>query len=143
MKKSALYRITSFTLAMLMLFTSVGFSADLHFCKGELQSFSFFGKAESCHTAKKSCPFHTNMVLTDNAEKDCCSNKSIEVDDLDTDFNVSPDLQLSDLQLSFATSFAYSFFSLSLPKAVKSSFLERVNPLPPRDIYVLLESFLL
>lgn len=143
MKKSALYRVTSFTLALLMLFTSVGFSADLHFCKGELQSFSFIGEAESCHTAKKSCPFHTNMVLSDKSEKDCCSNKTVEVDDLDTDFNVSADVELTDLQSKFVTSFAYSFFSLALPRVVKSSFLERDNPVPPRDIYVLLESFLI
>lgn len=126
-----------------MLFTSVGFSADLHFCKGELQSFSFFGEAESCHAMKKSCPNHSNMVVSDKAEKDCCSNKTIEVDDLDTDFNVSPDAELTGLQLKFINSFVYSFFSLSPPRVVKSSFLNTHATLPPMDIYVMLERFLI
>ena len=97
MKKKVFYRITSLILAILMFFTSVGFSADFHFCKGELQSFSFLGEAESCHTVKKSCPNHVNMIITDSPKKDCCSNKTIEVDDLDIDFNVSPDVELTDI----------------------------------------------
>ena len=143
MKKSALHKITSLTLAILMLFTSLGFSADLHFCKGELQSFSLFGEAESCHTVKKTCPNHPNMEVSDKSEKDCCSNKTIDVDDLDTDFNISPDVELTDLQVKIVASFVYSFFSLSPPKVVKSSFLDTHDPLPPVDIYVLLERFLI
>ena len=126
-----------------MLCTSVGFSADLHFCKGELKSFSLFGKAESCHTVKKSCPHHANMVVIDQSEKDCCSNKTIELDDLDSDFNISIDAKLTDIQLKFVNSFIYSFFSIAPTKVVKSSFLDPNDLWPPTDIYVLLERFLL
>ncbi|MFT6335300.1 MAG: hypothetical protein ACI86M_002232 [Saprospiraceae bacterium] len=143
MEKSALHRITSLVLAILMLFTSVGFSADLHFCKGELKSFSLFGKAESCHTVKRSCPHHADMVVIDKSEKDCCSNKTIEVDDLDTNFNVSPDVVLTDLQVKFVNSFVYSFISSSLSRVVRASLLATHDLLPPRDIYVLLERFLI
>lgn len=143
MEKSALHRINSLVLAILMLFTSVGFSADLHFCKGELKSFSFFGKAESCHTIKRSCPHHAGMVVVDKSEKDCCSNKTIEVDDLDTNFNVSPDVVLTDLQVKLASSFVYSFISLSLFRVVKAFSLATHDPLPSRDIYVLLERYLI
>ena len=143
MKKSALHRITSLTLAILMLFTSVGFSADLHFCSGELKSFSLFGEAESCHTVKKSCPHHANMVVSDKAEKNCCSNKSIEIDDLDTDFIVSADVKLTDFEVKFVASFVYTFFRLSPPRVVKFVLLETHDQLPPQDIYVLLERFLI
>jgi hypothetical protein len=143
MKKKVFYRITSLILAILMFFTSVGFSADFHFCKGELQSFSFLGEAESCHTVKKSCPNHVNMIITDSPKKDCCSNKTIEVDDLDIDFNVSPDVELTDIQFKFVTSFVQSFFSLSPLKVEKSSLLDTHDPLPPMDIYALLERFLI
>ena len=143
MIKTALHRITSLTLAILMLFTSVGFSADLHFCKGEFKSFSLFGEAESCHTMKKTCSHHAIMDVTNQSEKDCCSNQSIEVDDLDADFNISVDAELTELQFKFVASFVYSFFSLSTPRVVKSTFLDKHDPLPPRDIYVLLESFLI
>ena len=143
MKKSVSHRIISLVMAILMLFTSVGFSADLHFCKGELKSFSVFGKAESCHTMKKSCSHHENMVVADTSEKDCCSNKTIEIDDLDTDFNVALDVELTDLQVKFVASFVCSFFSLSPPRVVKSTFYDAFDPLPPMDIYVLLERFLI
>lgn len=143
MKKTALHRTTSLTLAILMLITSVGFSADMHFCKGEFKSFSLFGKAESCHTVKKSCPHHANMVVSDQSEEDCCSNKTIELDDLDSDFNISIDADLTDLQLKFVTSFVYSFFYITPTRVVKSSFLGPNDLLPPKDIYVLLERFLI
>ena len=143
MEKTALHRIASLTLAVLMLFTSVGFSADLHFCKGEFKTFSLFGKAESCHTVKKSCPHHANMVVSDQSEEDCCSNKTIELDDLDSDFNISIDAELTDIQLKFVTSFVYSFFFTTPTRVLKSSFLGSKDLLPPRDIYVLLERFLI
>lgn len=126
-----------------MFISSVGFSADFHYCKGELKSFSLIGDAESCHTVKKSCPHHENMMISDNSEKDCCSNMTIEFEDIDSDFNFSPDVELTDIQLKVITSFVYSFFSLSLPRVVKSIFLDKHNPLPPMDIYVLLDRFLI
>lgn len=143
MKKSVSHRVTSLVLALLMLCTSIGFSADLHFCKGELKSFSLFGEAESCHTSKRSCPHHENMVISDNSEKECCSNKTIEIDDMDSDFNVAASVELADLQIKFVSSFVYSFFSLSPPRVVKSTFYDAYDPLPPMDIYVLLERFLI
>lgn len=142
-KKSSSHRCISFVLALLMLCTSVGFSADLHFCKGELKSFSLFGEAESCHTTKKSCPHHVNMMIDDNSKKDCCSNRTIEIDDLDSDFNVALDFELTDLELKFVASFIYSFYSLSLPRVVESTFYDTHDPFPPMDIYVLLERFLI
>ncbi len=143
MKKSVLHRGTSLVLALLMLCTSVGFSADLHFCKGELKSFSIFGEAESCHTAKKSCTHHAKMMISDNTEKDCCSNKTIEVEEFDTEFNVSLGVELTDIQLEFVRSFVFSFSSLSPPRVVKSTFYDTYDPLLPMDIYVLLERFLI
>lgn len=144
MNKSVLHRATALTLALLMFCTSIGFSADLHFCKDEFKSFSIFGKAESCHTMKKSCPHHEKMLISDNPEEDCCSNTTIKIDDLDTDFNIAPDVQLTDLQLKFVTSFVYTFFyTLSPPRVVKSTFYDATDPMAPVDIYVLLESFLI
>ena len=143
MKSSALHRITALTLAFMMLITSVGFSADFHFCKGELKSFSLIGEASSCHTAKKSCPHHKNMVIEDKAEKDCCSNQSIEIDDLDTDYTVSADIELTDLEIKFVASYVYAFFTLVPPPVVHSTFLDQKVLRPSRDIYVLLERFLL
>lgn len=143
MKNSVSHRISSLILALIILTTSVGFSVDFHYCKSELKSFSLIGKAESCHTVKKSCPHHENMMITDNSEKDCCSNITIEFEDLDCDFNISSDVETTDIQLKFSTSFLNTFFSLPPPRVVESEFSDKHNPLPPMDIYVLLDRFLI
>jgi len=144
MNISGTYRITCLIMAFLMLFTSVGFSADVHFCKGEFKSFSLVGEASSCHTAKKSCPHHANMVTEDGNEKDCCTNQKFEVEDLDVDYNVSAEVELTDLQVQFVASLVYSLFTLAPPSdCTISPFPDNKDLLPARDIYVLLERFLL
>lgn len=144
MKRPPLYRIISFGLALVMLVTSVGLSADFHYCKGELKSFSLIGEAQSCHTAQKSCKHHADMEVSTDSEKDCCSNKTVEVEDLDSDFSVSPDLELTDLQIKFVASLVYSLFTLTPPSSnTISPFPDNKDLLPSKDIYVLLERFLL
>lgn len=68
-----------------MFFTSVGFSIDMHFCQGHLQSISFLGSAEDCYgstsnnqqksclVSKKENPKKTECALD---KKDCCHNKN-------------------------------------------------------------------
>lgn len=43
------YRPIALLMAILLLTSSVSFAVDMHFCKGELKSISFWGKAPSCH----------------------------------------------------------------------------------------------
>ena len=137
------YRIISLITALMVFISSVGFSADVHYCKGEFKSFSLIGEATSCHTAKKSCPHHQETKVDEEKEKDCCNNQKVEVDDLDTDYTLATDIELTDLEFKFITSFVYSFFDLTTVHVAKSSFLEKKVKLPSRDIYVLLGRFLL
>ena len=143
MKTNLIYRITSLVMALMIFISSVGFSADVHFCKGEFKSMSIFGEASSCHTAKKSCPHHQEKKVHEEKEKDCCKNQKFEVEDLDTDFSVAVDVELTDLEFKFIASLVYSFFNLAPPQVVKSTFLEKKVQLPSRDIYVLLGRYLL
>ena len=143
MKTVFFHRIISLILALVMLCTSVGFSADVHYCKGELKSFSLIGEATSCHTVRKSCPHHKMMKVDAEEKMDCCENHKLEVDDLDTDFTVAADVELTDLEFKFIASFVYSFFNLAPPQVVKSTFLEKKALLPSMDIYVLLGRYLL
>jgi hypothetical protein len=139
-----IHRITALTLAILMFCASVGFSVDLHYCKGDLKSFSFFGEASSCHTSKKSCPHHQNLQAEDGAEKkDCCNNETVEFDDLDEDFTFSPVIEFSELNIKFVTAFIYSFIGVTFPITNSNTFLKSSHHKPPIDIYVLLERYLL
>ena len=144
MKTKALHRNTALILAFLMFFTSIGFSVDFHYCKGDLKSFSFIGKASACHQTKKACPRHKEMKSEEKSnDSKCCSNETVVVEDLDVDYNFSSDAELTDLQVKFVTDFVYTLNGLTLPNIVKSDFPKTDDPLPPRDIYVLLERFLI
>lgn len=144
MKKTVLHRIIALTLAFVMFFTSVGFSVDIHYCRGDLKSFSLIGEASTCHQAKKTCPSHKEMMSEETSEDSkCCSNKTVVVDDLDVDYDISPDVELTDLQVKFVTARVYTLNGFTFPEVVKSDFPKTDDPLPPRDIYVLLERFLI
>lgn len=144
MNLKKVHRITALSLAFMMFFTSLGFSVDFHYCKGNLKSFSLIGEASACHQAKKICPRHAEMQVEEKSEDSkCCSNETIVVEDLDADYNISPDIKLIDFQVEFVSAFVLTLNGFSLPKPVKSSFLENQVALLSRDIYVLLERFLI
>ena len=130
-------------MAFLMFSTSVGFSLDLHYCKGDLKDFSFIGEAQACFKAKKQCPHHANDQINEKHDKDCCSNEKIEIDNLDEDSVMSQDITLTDFQLKFITSFVFTFNGINLPRVEKSEYIRTQEPYPPMDIYVLLERYLI
>jgi len=78
-KYRKIYQSIAFTLIFLMSFSSVGLAVDMHFCKGDLKSINFFGKAKTCHQksiegTKKQCPHH-KMMGVDSEQNDCCNNQ--------------------------------------------------------------------
>jgi len=134
-------RIIALILAAMMFTTSIGFAVDMHYCKGELKSFSFFGKAKSCHEQKvvKPCPHHAKMQLQQE-ESNCCDNETVYVQ-ADIEKNISS-AELVDLQ-QFVTIFVQVF-------CLETTFSQQIftseyykPPLIARDLPVLVQSFLL
>lgn len=67
-------RNSVFSIFLLTIFSiqAIGFTVDIHYCKGEVQSISFFGKADSC------------SEMTDNTNKHkCCQKRQFRLDALD------------------------------------------------------------
>lgn len=72
----------SLTLAFLITLTSVGFSADVHYCQGQLRSFALFGTAKSCHEKASISKCHLKSTDERSTDKktcsvdsnDCCNN---------------------------------------------------------------------
>jgi hypothetical protein len=90
MKRKSNYRIVSIVLALLLFVSSTGFSMDVHFCKGEIESVSFFGKATPCEMMKEKEPVQElhacckalqeqNQYLLSFQQKSCCHNESLIV----------------------------------------------------------------
>ena len=141
-------------MAFMLLLSSTGFSIDLHYCQGNIKSFSIFGTAKSCHAkteknhcqqSKISCHFVKSTIeASDASEKNCCSNESIVVTpDMDTQKVVSE--QLTETNISFISAFVAVFYAgqtLDLAKLI----IPHQNYIPPllnQDIPVLIQSFLL
>lgn len=148
-------RLTSMLLALLMFLTSTSMSLDIHYCQGEIKSFSFFGKAKSCYqlndvSSNQLCTHvEIESVINNQSDcsvkrKNCCHNevKQFKSNQIQTiDFKVSEKENNQDfLDFSFADS------NLTYPSksnAENNIALYNGPPIIQRDIYVLFESFLL
>ena len=143
MKTSRKYRITCLILAALMFFSSTGFSVNLHYCKGDLKSFSLIGEAKSCHAKMNKCPRHVEELSETHEESNCCSSESITIEELDANFDLVQSVELNDLQLKLITSFVQPFCISTKPDTKLNPYSNQECPYVSRDIYVLLERFLL
>jgi hypothetical protein len=151
---SIAHRITALAMAFLMFFSSVEFTVDLHYCQGKLKTFNFFGKAKSCHElgeGMKDCPFHGQMGAANESEgstinkKSCCSNKTFHFQaDLDQQTQVENAVVAMPTHLQyFVIAFVEILINSSVVEIESPSFTLYKSPLIPRDIYALLETYLL
>lgn len=142
MQKRVIYRNIALIMAVLVAFSSFGYSVDLHFCQGNLKGFNFFGEAQSCHQKMAKCPNHKNEIA-DQPTNDCCKNLSLNIEKLDQDGLVL-DLDFTTLEYKLsAVHIISSMSSLQNSKQANKKIQLRAPPLTSREFYVLYESFLL
>ena len=136
-------------MAFMVFCSSSGFSLDLHYCQGQLKSFSIFGKAKNCHEMAKMshCKHHdtkTSSTCSDKKDKDCCNNETHLVkSDLElqvNSFKINLDKNEEWFISAFVSIFLYSSF---IPFSETDTFHTARPPLIPRDICVLFQNFLL
>ena len=138
---SLIRTILTLTLALLVVFSSLGMTITQHLCAGEIMATAYFSHSAACDMEKQReiLPDCHKPVMDD----DCCQDQTIllEVED---EQQLSPTFKLSVPDMTFIASFA----------AVWSAFFERYEPAytfvpdhaPPylaQDIPVLVQSFLL
>ncbi|MEL6718903.1 MAG: hypothetical protein AAFP82_09330 [Bacteroidota bacterium] len=124
-----------------MFITSISFAVDMHYCKGELKSFSLFGKAKSCHEKKAThtCPYHAKMQQQQD-NNNCCENETAYVQaDIDKVFS---SIEFTDIPLFIAVFVQVSLFENNFEPQV-FAFEHYKPPLIERDIPILVQSFLL
>lgn len=132
--KKILQKSGSLVMALLVLFSTMSFTVDKHFCGTYLVDQAVFSKAKDCGMEH---PSEGEMITDDG-----CSDQQISVqgqDDLKVSFN---DLDLS--QQVFLSTFTYSYIGLfqELPQQL-IPFSDYSPPLLVRDIQVLNETFLI
>ncbi len=134
-------------MAILMFTTSAGLAIDMHYCKGDLQSVSFFSKAKSCHEkaktshchkAKKACHSKNKEHLAE--DDNCCDNQSY-VFQLDTDYEIFVDSS-SENKVDFHKNDA-PISLLDHKSFYAKNYKNYKPPSLDRDHIVLIQSFLL
>jgi len=136
--KEVFRKITSILMAFVVLFSTMSFTIDMHFCGDTLVDTAIFSKAESCGM---------DMNLTCSSEESfskssCCSEKVISVDG-DEEFNITfKDLTFE--QQTFVATFVYAYINLfEASEENSTSFLDYSPPLVVKDIQLLDAQFLI
>lgn len=137
--KNTIRHIASFAMAFLVLFSTISFTVDMHFCGKHLVDFSLFKKAETCDMKAMMSDAMGEQMNMDMA---CCSDVNMVQqgqDDLKISFeNISFDHQL------FVATFISSYIDLfeGLETNVVP-FKEYPPPLLIQDVILLEQQFLI
>ena len=98
MIRKRLNRIIALTLAGILLFSSVSFAFDMHYCQGKMQDMALFGKARTCSPDDLRIPAcrHTEDSESSIAtfeKKPCCQHAS-QLWQFDTDYQSTSGMQI-------------------------------------------------
>ncbi len=128
-------------MALIVLFSTMSFSVDMHYCGGHLVDFSLSEKVDTCMMKAELSKSSSECAVMD-MEMDCCSDVEIVIEGRD-DLKISFDQLTFDQQL-FVASFVYTYINLF------ERFDENIIPFkdyspPPliRDIQILDQTFLI
>lgn len=138
--KSLFRKSVAVFMASIVLFTTMPFALDVHFCDEELVDFSFFQKAEPCGMDQAS-----NIMACENSsihETSCCKDQQI-IKQSQNDIKSSV-AQISLEQKVFIVSLFYSYFGLlESDSSLDALFIPYPPPFIERDVQVLHQTFLI
>ena len=137
--KKVFHKTLSVLMALVVLFTTVSLTVDMHYCGDSLVDFSFFHKAETCGmeivgTAKDCKPAIS--------QEPCCSDHQI-VKEANHDLKTSFD-KLTFGQQTFVATFFYTYINLF--EGLDKNFVPFKDYSPPfieRDVQTLYETYLI
>lgn len=105
--KSFLHKILSVCMATLVLFTTMSFTVDIHFCGDSLVDFSLVQNTHTCGMEAEQKADDCHNLITEDS---CCSDKQLVIegqDDLKISFNT-----LNFEQQVFVATFFYTYIDL-------------------------------
>jgi len=136
--KKLIHKIMSLSMAIVVLFSTMSFTMDMHFCGGTLMDTAIFQQVKTCGMEMEN-PLTEGCSVT---KKSCCSDEQVVLDGQD-------ELQLHAEQITleqqvFIASFVYSYINLfeSVDKK-KTAFEAYKPPLVDKEIFKLDETYLI
>ncbi len=126
-------------MAFVVLFSTMSFTIDMHYCGDTLVDTAIFKKAKTCGMEMQKTTSTSECSIT---KKDCCKEEQIVVEGQD-ELKISFDSFSLDQQF-FVASFVYSYINLfeGLEENT-TTFSEYPPPLIVRSIYKLDETYLI
>ena len=136
--KYVFFKLLSFTMAFVVLFSTMSFTINMHYCGGNLVEAVVFKKAKGCGMEMGN-PSTENCSIT---KKNCCDDKQLSIDGQD-ELQLIVD-KISFEQHVFIASFVYTYLNLfeGYNKDI-NSFREYKPPLVIRRIYKIDETYLI
>ena len=137
---SLFHKMLAFAMAGIVLFTTMSFTVDLHYCGDSLVDFSVLHSAETCGMDKQQSE---NDCKNEVTAKDCCSDIQIVIKGQD-DIQKTSFHQLTLEQQIFVGSFTYAYINLfdGLDANIVP-FRDYVPPLIIRDIQKIHETYII
>lgn len=133
------HKIVSILMSFVVLFSTMSFTIDLHYCGDTLMDTAIFQKAKACGMKMETAITSSKCSIT---KKDCCKEEQIVVkgqDELKITFE-----KLSFDQQIFVASFVYSYVNLiEYFEENARTFSEYPPPLITKSIYKLDETYLI
>ena len=139
--KKAIHKSIALVMAVMVLFTTMSFSVNIHYCGEHLIDFSFLQRPDSCSMDHVKAPVK-NLCDAMLMQKSCCTDKKFTVKgqhELKVSFE-----KLSLEQQSFVASFFYSYINLF--ETLRQRPAHHKNYIPPlleQDILCLNQTFLI
>ena len=151
MKKTPItYKFFAIFTSVLLMLSSVSFSANLHFCQDKLEEISFFSNSKSCcekPMAEMSCenePSTPDKCLK-KEHSGCCSNQIITSQNTqEALFNGEFEIHIQKWISSpiILSEYFYSFSNEVITTKKEVSYLKYSPPRLTRNIVILVEQFL-
>lgn len=137
--KSIFHKSISLALATLVLFTTMSFTVDMHYCGDMLVDYSMFHNAQTCGMEHEQSENDCHSEVSNDS---CCTDKQIVVEGQD-DIKVSFDT-LSFEQQAFVVTFFHTYINLfdDLDTNIVP-FRDYAPPLLLRDIHKLHQTYLI
>lgn len=133
--------ILTLTLALLVVFSSLGVTITQHLCAGEVMATAFFSHSAACEMEKQreNLPDCHKPAMED----DCCQDQTIVLE-VEDEQQLSPTFKLSVPDMTFLAAFTAVWSALFQSYSPAYTYVpDHAPPLLAQDIPVLVQSFLL
>lgn len=136
--KEVFSKITAILMASVVLFSTMSFTIDMHYCGDILVDTAIFSEAQGC-----GMDMHKTTSTDNNiSKKGCCSDTLISIDG-NEEFTTTFE-ELTFEQQTFVATFVYTYINLfEVTEDNSTSFLDYSPPLVVKDILLLDEQFLI